>query len=250
MQKLKDKIVFISGASSGIGKACAEAFAKAGAHLILCARSTDKVKAVAEELQNKYKIEILSFGLDVQDKKLVNAAIDDLPEKWREIDILVNNAGILSKASIEELDEAEWDKVMNINVKSTMFASQQVLKHMISQGWGRIINISSLAGRMGGFSTGCAYSTSKAAILGMTMCIARKVAKNNITVNAIAPGTTESELLKGFTPEELKKLEEAIPVGRLGKPENIAETVVFLASDAASFITGAVIDVNGGMFMG
>lgn len=245
----KFRVAIVTGAARGIGRAIALALAKKGVIPVIVDIDAAGAQLVVEEIV-QMGIAAASYMVDVSNVGQITQMVDDVVEKYGHVDILVNNAGILSKVAIEELNEAEWDRIMNINVKSAMFASQQVLKHMIRQGWGRIINISSLAGRMGGFSTGCAYSTSKAAILGMTMCIARKVAKNNITVNAIAPGTTESELIKGFTPEELKKLEESIPVGRLGKPENIAETVVFLASEVASFITGAVIDVNGGMFMG
>jgi 3-oxoacyl-[acyl-carrier protein] reductase len=166
------------------------------------------------------------------------------------LDILVNNAGILSTASAETITEAEWDRVMNINVKSAMFASREALRHMKTQGWGRIVNISSIAGRNGGVSSGCAYSASKAALFGLTMCLAGKTAANGITVNAVAPGTTQSDMVKKFTDDEFSKALSTIPMGRLGLPEEIAETVAFLVSDASAFITGAIIDVNGGMFMG
>lgn len=247
--EIKNRVAIVTGAARGIGRAIAITLAVKGNVPVIA----DIDDAAAQLVVDKIKqtgIPAACYKVDVSNIEQITQVVDDVANRFGHVDILVNNAGILSKASIEELDEAEWDRVMNINVKSAMFASQQVLKYMIKQRWGRIINISSMAGRMGGFSTGCAYSASKAAIIGMTMCIARKVAVSNITVNAIAPGPTESELLKGFTPEELRKLEQSILVGRLGKPEDIAETVAFLASDAASFITGAVIDVNGGMFMG
>lgn len=243
------RVAIVTGAAKGIGRAIALALTKKGVIPVIVDIDAAGAQMVVEEIA-QMGITTVSYKVDVSNVVQITQMVDDVAKKFGHVDILVNNAGILSKVSIEELDEAEWDRVMNINVKSAMFASQQVLKQMIKQGWGRIINISSLAGRMGGFSTGCAYSTSKAAMIGMTMCIARNVAKYNITVNAVAPGTTESDLVKSFTPEELKKLEESIPVGRLGKPENIAETVVFLASNAAGFITGAIVDVNGGMFMG
>lgn len=243
------RVAIVTGGAKGIGRSIALTFAEKGIIPVIADIDSDNAQKVADEIRQK-GISAEGYEIDVSNVDHIAQMVDSVYKRFNQIDILVNNAGILSKASIEDLDEKEWDRVMDINVKSAMFCSKHVIKHMENQKWGRIINISSLAGRMGGFSTGCAYSTSKAAILGMTMCIARKVAGSNITVNAVAPGTTESEMAKGFTNEELAKFKQTIPVGRLGKPENIAETVSFLASDDASFITGAVIDVNGGMFMG
>jgi 3-oxoacyl-[acyl-carrier protein] reductase len=245
----KYRVAIITGAARGIGRAIAMTFAEKRIIPVIADIDNYGAQLVVGQIEQK-GIVTVSYQVDVSNVEQIAQMVDDVVKKFGHIDILVNNAGILSKASIEELKESEWDRVMNINAKSAMFASQQVLKYMRKQGWGRIINISSMAGRMGGFSTGCAYSASKAAVLGMTMCIARKVAAYNITVNAIAPGPTESDLFMDFTAAERFDLEKSILVGRMGKPENIAETVVFLASDAASYITGAVIDVNGGMFMG
>jgi 3-oxoacyl-[acyl-carrier protein] reductase len=171
-------------------------------------------------------------------------------ELYGSVDILVNNAGILSTTDIAHLTEEEWDRTLDINLKSAVFSTQAALKHMIPGGWGRIINISSMAGRMGGISTSCAYTASKAALIGVTMNIARKVAGYGITVNAVAPGTADTEMAQGFSEQERQNLERASLVGKLVDPDSIGETVAFLASDAAAFITGAVIDINGGMFMG
>ena len=180
---------------------------------------------------------------------LINT-IGSIVEAYKRIDILVNNAGILSKESIETITEEQWDRVMSINVKSAAFASGTCIKHMIRQRFGRIINISSMAARMGGISAGCAYSASKAALIGLTRDIAKKYAKYGITANAIAPGTTKGEMSKGFTRQELEDLVAGIPVGFLTDPGDIAKTVVFLSQDTAKSITGAVIDINGGSFMG
>lgn len=245
----KNRVAIVTGAAKGIGRAIAVAFAERGIIPVIADIDEDGARLAVEEIRQK-GMEAMAYKVDVASVAGIAQMVRETVNKFGRVDILVNNAGVLSKASIEELDETEWDRVMNINVKSAVFASQQVLKYMTEQGWGRIINISSMAGRMGGFSTGCAYSASKAALIGLTMCIARKVAGKNITVNAIAPGTTRTDLAKGFTPEELRKLEQSVLVGRLGEPEDIAQTAVFLASDAASFITGTVIDVNGGTFMG
>ena len=166
------------------------------------------------------------------------------------LDVLVNNAGILSNTSYDEISEEEWDRVLSINLKGAMFATREALRPMQAQGWGRVMFISSLAGRSGGVSVGPAYVASKAALVGLTRHLAKKVARCGITVNAVAPGTTETDIVKGFTEEQMKAINEAIPLGRLGKPEEIAALAAFLASDAAAFITGAVIDINGGMYMG
>ena len=196
----KTRVAIVTGAARGIGRAIALSMAIRGNTTAVADIDADGAKSVVDEIRQT-GVMTAAYKVDVSDVEQITRMVDDVAGKFGRVDILVNNAGILSRASIEELDEAEWDRVMNINVKSAMFASQQVLKYMIKRGWGRIINISSLAGRMGGLSTGCAYSASKAAIIGMTMCIARKVAANNITVNAVAPGTTEGELIKGFTKE-------------------------------------------------
>lgn len=246
---IENRVAIVTGAARGIGRAIALALAEHGVIPVAVDIDADGAQRVVAEIA-QMGVAAASYPVDVSNVEQVTAMVDDVARQYGHVDILVNNAGVLSTAAIEELDEAEWDRVMNINVKSAVFATQQVLKYMRRQGWGRIVNISSLAGRMGGISAGCAYSTSKAALLGMTMCIARQVAPHHITVNAIAPGTTESAILQGFTPEQVRKLAASVPVGRLGKPEDVARTVVFLASEAADFITGAVIDVNGGMFMG
>jgi 3-oxoacyl-[acyl-carrier protein] reductase len=204
---------------------------------------------VVEELRLEGR-EAAALRADVSKVAQVQALVDEVHGRYGSVDILVNNAGVLSKASLEDLDEAEWDRVMGVNVKSAAFLMKHVVGYMKEKKWGRIVTVSSLAGRMGGYSTGCAYSTSKAALLGLSMCVARKVAPFGITVNAVAPGTTDTELAKGFSEEELANLKKSIPVGKLIKPEGIAEAVCFLASDSAEFITGAVLDVNGGMFMG
>lgn len=245
----KNRVAVVTGAARGIGRAIAESLADKGIIPVIADIDYEAAQQAAAGIREK-GMPCTCYKVDVSKVEQITGMVDAVAGNFGHIDILVNNAGILSKASINDIDETEWDRVMDINLKSAVFATQQVLKYMTKQRWGRIINISSMAGRMGGFSTGCAYSASKAALIGLTMCVARKVAADNITVNAVAPGTTQSELLKGFTKDELEKLEQSIPLGMLGRPENIAETVAFLASDAACFITGAVIDINGGMFMG
>jgi 3-oxoacyl-[acyl-carrier protein] reductase len=243
------RVAIVTGAAKGIGRAIALNLAGKGILTVVVDIDQDAARNVATEI-GKLGLETDGFVCDVSDVTEIKRCFTEVQRRFGTIDILVNNAGILSTTDITEIDEEEWQRVMDINLKSMVFTTQTALKVMIPRKWGRIINLSSLAGRMGGLSTGCAYSISKAAILGLTMRVARRVAGDGITVNAIAPGTSNTEMAQGFTPAQRKQLEQGIPVGRLIEPNCVAEAVAFLASDAAEFITGAVIDVNGGMFMG
>lgn len=243
------RVAIITGAGRGIGKSIAVALARTGVLPIVVDIDKAAADGVVAELSEEGR-EAAAFKVDVSKVSELKTLVDEVARRFGSVDILVNNAGILNKTSLEDLEEEEWDRVMGINLKSAVFLMKYASKYMKEKGWGRIVSISSLAGRMGGYSTGCAYSTSKAALIGLTMCVARKVAPFGVTVNAVAPGTAETEMAKGFTSDELAKLTASIPVGKLIKPEGIADAVCFLASDSAEFITGAVLDVNGGMFMG
>lgn len=246
---LKNKVCIVTGAARGIGRQIALTAAKLEGIPVLVDLDESGVQNAAAEIQ-KYSSDVSSYALDVADVSKITEMVASVVQRYGHIDVLVNCAGILHTTPVEQVTEQEWDKVLQVNLKAPFFLSQQVFIQMKTQGSGRIINIASLAGRMGGYGTGCAYSASKAGIIGMTMCLARKMAPYNITVNAVAPGTTDGEMVKGFTPEMLTLLKEKIPLGRLAKVDDIANTVAFLASEEAAFITGVVIDVNGGMFMG
>ncbi|TVR58741.1 MAG: glucose 1-dehydrogenase [Spirochaetaceae bacterium] len=242
----KKRVAVVTGAGRGIGRAIATALARAGAAVAVLDRDDEAGNSAVAEIGS----DAAYFPVDMANNDEIKRVMSAVAERFGAIDILVNNVGVLSTASISEITEAEWRRVIDINLTSAVFASQCAVPYMEQAQWGRIVNIASMAGRMGGVSTGVAYSVSKAALLGFTMYLARNLARRNITVNAIAPGPTKTELLDGFTPAQVKNLEDSIPLRRLGKPENIAETVVFLASDAAEFMTGATVDVNGGLFMG
>ena len=187
---------------------------------------------------------------DVSSAEDISRAVKAAAEKLGGVDILVNNAGILHNSSIPDTTEKEWDTVMAVNLKSVFFMVQQCLPYLKESKYPRIVNISSLAGRMGGFETGLAYSASKGGIIALTMGLARQLSPFKINVNAVCPGTTETPITKAFTPEAMERLLTRIPLGRLGKPEDMAAAVAFLASDDAAFITGLLMDVNGGMYMG
>lgn len=246
---MKGKVAIVSGAGQGIGKAIALSLSKNGANLAIADINDETASDVVKEIEATGG-RAISVKTDVSKVDDIKNLVQKTVQEFGTVDILVNNAGILHATPIEDITEEEWDRMMAINLKSVFFMSQQVLPYMKAQKSGRIINISSLAGRMGGYANGLGYSASKAGIIGLTMGFARRVAEFNITVNAVAPGTTESEIIKKFSPESIETLRQTIPMKRLGKPENIADVVAFLASDASSFMTGAVIDVNGGLFMG
>lgn len=246
---LDGRTAIITGAGQGIGKAVSILLAKKGALVVIADIHFENAQKVAEEIRNTGG-RAIPLKTDVSNVNEIKQMVEETVKEYGRVDILVNNAGILHKTPIEEITEEEWDRIMAVNLKSVFFATQQVIPYMKANRAGRIINLSSLAGRMGGYANVVAYAASKAGIIGLTMAIARRVAEYNITVNAVAPGTTETDIIKQLSDEQIETLRQTIPLKRLGKPENIAEVVVFLASDAADFITGSVIDVNGGMFMG
>ena len=165
------------------------------------------------------------------------------------MDILVNNAGICPLRSFEEISDEEWDRVLSINLKGAFICSQEAIKPMCEQGWGRIINISSVAGKMGGVKVGAHYAASKGGLIALTFCLARQYAASGITANVIAPATIETDLIRDWSAQAKRDLVAHIPLGRLGQPKDVAAAVVFLASEEAGFITGEVLDVNGGFLM-
>jgi 3-oxoacyl-[acyl-carrier protein] reductase len=246
---MDQKIAIVTGAGQGIGRAVAIALAQNGTIPVIVDVNAKTALKVAAEI-NSLNVPAVSFKADVSRVAEIENMVRQVVDKFGTVDVLVNNAGILHATQIEDITEEEWDRMMAVNLKSVFFASQQVLPYMKKKRWGRIINMSSLAGRMGGYGNGVGYAATKAGIIGLSMSMARRVAPFNVTVNAIAPGTTESEILKSFTPERIAELKRLVPLGRLGKPEDIAALCAFLASEQAGFITGAVIDINGGMFMG
>ncbi len=243
------EVAIVTGAAQGIGKAIAAEFCKEGARVAIFDINNAKGNVTADEI-TKAGGKAQYYHCDVTHPAEIEQMVDEVARTFGTVNILVNNAGILHSTPIEDVTEEEWDKMMAVNLKSVFFMTQKVLPFFKKEGGGKIVNVSSLAGRMGGFANGLGYSASKAGIIGLTYGFAYRLAKFNINVNAVAPGTTETDILKIFTPERIQQLRESVPIKRLGKPADIANLAVFLASAKASFITGAVIDINGGMFMG
>ncbi len=249
MELFNQEVAIITGAAQGIGKAIATTFAKEGARPILFDVNAKKGLAAVQEI-NDLGYFATFIQCDVSSKKDIERAVEQAVAQCGDIDILVNNAGILHSTEIEDITEEEWNKILSVNLSGVFFMCQQVIPTMKKNNRGSIINLSSLAGRMGGLKNGLAYSATKSGVIGLTYGLATRLAKFNINVNCVAPGPTETDILLTFTEEKRKDLAQSIPLQRFGTPEDIANTVAFLASKRSSFATGAVLDVNGGSFVG
>ena len=245
---LSGRVALVTGASQGIGRACALSLAQAGATVALAARNQEKLSEVAQQISNAGGTP-RTFALDVADEEQIKSTIKAVLGEFGKIDILVNNAGITRDQLIMRMKRADWEVVLNTNLTSAYLCIQQVIGSMLKQRWGRIINITSVFGQMG--QAGQAnYASSKAGLIGLTMAIAREVASRNITCNAVAPGFIETAMTSSFSDEFKQNAVKMIPLGRAGTADDVAHAVRFLASEEASYITGHVLNVNGGMLMG
>lgn len=242
------KIVVVTGGNRGIGRAIAEAFARQGADLVIGGRTITEVEQTAQEISSATGRKVVAVQVDVSDFQNANAFIEKAVGVFGRVDVLVNNAGITRDKLLMRMEETDWDTVLDINLKGAFNCCKAVARPMLKQRGGRIINVSSVSGLAG--QVGQAnYSASKAGMIGLTKALAREFASRNITVNAVAPGYVPTGLTNDL-PDELKEtILKATPLGRMGKPEEIASAVVFLASDEAAFITGQVLAVDGGMVM-
>ena len=241
-------VALVTGASQGIGRACALALAAGGAHVALAARQEEKLAAVAREIEAAGG-HAAGFRMDVSNEDEVKSAVKAALERFGKIDILVNNAGITKDTLLLRMKRADWESVIQTNLTGTFFCTQAVTSGMLRQRWGRVINIASVFGETG--QAGQAnYAASKAGLIGFTKAMARELASRNITVNAVAPGYIETAMTEGLAPELKAKVNEMIPLGRPGSDADVAHAVVFLASEEAAYITGHVLNVNGGMYMG
>src|ERR1700693_847866 len=242
------RIAFVTGASQGIGRACALKLATAGAAVAVVARNQDKLNDLVCEITAAGG-KAAAFAVDVGDEEQVKSTVKTAIVQFGKIDILVNNAGITRDQLVMRMKRADWDAVLQTNLTSAYLCIQQVIGSMLKQRWGRIINITSVFGQMG--QAGQAnYAASKAGLIGLTMAIAREVGSRNITCNAVAPGFIENAMTSGLSDEFKQTAVKQIPLGRVGCSEDVASAVAFLASDDASYITGHVLNVNGGMLMG
>jgi 3-oxoacyl-[acyl-carrier protein] reductase len=248
MPGVTGRVALITGASQGIGRACALALAEGGASIALAARNEEKLAAVAKEIGDKGG-QAATFRMDVSNEADVKSAVKAVIERFGKIEILVNNAGVTKDTLLMRMKKEDWDSVIQTNLSGAFYTTQAVIGSMLKPRWGRIINISSVFGQTG--QAGQAnYAASKAGLIGFTMAIAREVASRNITANAVAPGYIETAMTEALSAELKSKVNEAIPLGRPGTDMEVAHAVRFLASEEASYITGHVLKVNGGMLMG
>lgn len=244
---LKDKIALVTGAAQGIGKAIALGLANSGADLAVVDMNLEKAEETAKEIE-KLGRRAIALKANVASLQESEVMMDETVTRLGAIHILVNNAGITRDALILRMKEEDWDAVIGVNLKGVFNCTKAAVKYMSKQRYGRIVNIASIVGEMG--NAGQAnYSASKAGVIALAKTIAREFATRNITCNAIAPGFIETAMTEALSEKVREELAKQIPMGRLGAPEDVAEAVVFLVSDAAGYITGHVLNINGGMYM-
>ncbi len=247
MESLQGHVALVTGASQGIGRACALALAKAGATVAVAARNEEKLKAVVAEIEAAGG-KAAAYPLDVASEEAIKATVKQIAADLGKVDILVNNAGITRDGLLMRMKRADWDDVINTNLTAAFLLTQAAISGMMKQRWGRIINITSIVGQTG--AAGQAnYAASKAGLIGFTLSVAREVASRNITVNAVAPGYIATAMTDVLTDEQKQAITAQIPLGRQGTDADIANAVVYLASNEAGYVTGHVLDVNGGMNM-
>lgn len=246
----KGKIVIVTGAASGIGKASAILFAQYGATVIVADLDEKGVNEVSQQIEEQYHRECMAERLDVSQKDNVDTFINNVIERYQKIDILAHCAGICYFGiDFLDLSEKTWNQVIDINLKGTFLIGQRVMKEMVKNNYGRIINTGSIAGEIGGVLSGADYAASKGGVFALTKTMAKIGAAYNITANCISPGQIDTPMTSVWNKEEKRGFTDKIPLKRFGKPEEAAWAILLLASDRSSFITGVVLDVNGGILM-
>ncbi len=243
--RLKDKVAIVTGAGSGIGEATAVKFAQEGAKVAVCdinvAACEKVVKAIGDAGGTA-----MAVHLDVTDKASVAAMVEGVMKAWGRVDTLVNNAGIVQDAQLKKMTDEQFDRVIDVNLKGVYHCTKAVVDIMLEQGTGCILNASSIVGLYGNFGQ-TNYAATKFGVIGMVKTWARELGRKGVRANAVCPGFIETPILKSMPEKVIKMMEDKVPLGRLGKPEDIANTYAWLASDEASYINGAVIEVSGGV---
>jgi 3-oxoacyl-[acyl-carrier protein] reductase len=248
MPGVEGRVALVTGASQGIGRACAIVLAAAGAKVALCARNYEKLQQVAAEIASQGG-EAEAYKIDVASEDEIKTGVKAVLARFGKIDILVNNAGVTRDQLVLRMKRSEWDDVINTNLTGPFLLIQAVMGPMLKQRWGRIINVTSIFGQIG--QAGQAnYASSKAGLIGLTMAVAREVASRSITVNAVAPGWIDTAMTSVLSEELKDKMRQSVPLGRTGTDLDVAHAVKFLASEEAGYITGEVLKVNGGILMG
>jgi 3-oxoacyl-[acyl-carrier protein] reductase len=243
--KLQDKVAIITGAGRGIGQATAVKFAQEGAKVVACDLTPESVEETVR-LCKETRGDAFGYAADVRDMKALEAMVEITVARWGRVDVLVNNAGIVSDAQFKNMDEDQFDRVIEINLKGVFNCTKAVVNTMLAQQSGVILNSSSIVGLYGNFGQ-TNYAASKFGVIGMVKTWARELGRKGIRSNAVCPGFVATNILSSIPDKVLKALEEKVPLGRLARPEEVANTFAFLASDEASYINGAVIEVSGGL---
>ena len=247
---IEGKVAIVTGAGRGMGREVARKLVELGANVVINDVSLEDAKSSIEDISNSGNNEMFAIDGDITNKNDVDNLILKTSEKFGGIDILVNNAGVLRPTKVIDIEEEEWDWVVNVNLKGTYLCSRAVLPSMISRGWGRIVNFSSTAGKNISTVGGAHYTAAKAGILGFTRHLAKEAAQFGITVNSVCRGLIATEMvLSTINEAQIKSYESSFPISRMGQPYEVADLVAFLASNKASYITGASLDINGGDLM-
>ena len=244
---LDGRVALVTGAGRGIGAATARLFAQAGAHVALVDRDAAAVTRTAEEIALAGG-DALAFTKDVTDAFEMERVFDRVVDEWAQLDVLVNNAGIVRDATLEDVTDEDWDATLDVNLKGVMVCGRAAVTHMLERGAGRILSAASLVARTGNFGQ-TAYAASKAGIIGMTRTWARELGPKGITANVVAPGFIDTDMVMTVPPKVVEQIRARTPAGRMGRPEEVANVYLFLASDLASFINGAVVGVDGGLLL-
>jgi len=244
---LEGKVALVTGGARGIGREIVLCFAREGADIAICDVNLEEAEATAKEIQKTGR-QCLAFKTDVTDSKDVQAAIDKILDKLGKLDILINNAGITRDGLVLRMSEEDWDKVIAVNLKGCFVCTRLAAKVMLKQRFGKIVNLASIIGIMG--NTGQAnYAASKAGVIGLTKSVAKELASRGVCVNAIAPGFIKTEMTAKLSEDVQKRMLSVIPLGRFGEPKDVADLALFLSSESSSYITGQVIQIDGGMLM-
>jgi NAD(P)-dependent dehydrogenase (short-subunit alcohol dehydrogenase family) len=249
MKELSGRTAFVTGGSRGIGRSICIALAEAGADVALnYSVADDQARDVVKHLKDKLKVKAEAYKGDISDEATVHTMVEKIEKTFGRVTILVNNAGINRDKTFVHMTRAMWDEVLGVNLNGPFNATNALLPGMIEERWGRVINISSIGGQTGNFGQ-ANYTVTKGGLIAFTMTLAREVARKGVTVNAVSPGYTVTDMTAGMPGAIRDQVQKMIPMGRMGEPEEIASTVAFLAGPKSSYITGQVLSVNGGMYM-
>ena len=244
---LKGRSAVVTGAGTGIGAATARAFAQAGAQVALIDRDAAGVTRTAEEIGLRGG-EALAFTADVTDAFAMERLLDLVAEEWGRVDVVVNNAGIVRDATLEDVTDEDWEATLDVNLRGAMVVARAAVPHMLKAGRGRILSASSLVARTGNYGQ-TAYAASKAGLIGMTRVWARELGPRGITANVVAPGFIETDMVRSVPAKVVEQIKARLPAGRLGRTDEVANVYLFLASDLAAFVNGAVVGVDGGLLL-